>query len=178
MKTLNPCKFSATPERTLKILNWHVISLPENDGKAPSPASSRHSQCCPECRRKDDYFSLSNEYLRQAVDLEVIKERSNVPCLRKPRISTRNKFHTNLFNRDVLCVFARSNEGTGTGMHIIPYKRGSGMCSTILISEHWPLAGHSGFASSNNRPNYQDVEDLININYIRNGMFPIEIIHR
>jgi hypothetical protein len=31
MKTLNPCKFSATPERTLKILNWHVISLPENE---------------------------------------------------------------------------------------------------------------------------------------------------
>ena len=77
MKTLNPCKFSATPERTLKILNWHVLSL-------PAGAISRHSQCCPECRRKDDYFSPSNEI--SAKHLISRSLRNDRTCLRKPRI--------------------------------------------------------------------------------------------
>ena len=77
--------------------------------------------------------NLFNEDLSKAVDLEVIKDRSNVPS---ETTDTRNDFRNELLKRDVSCVFTGIAKKYGSGMHIIPYARGSEVGSkTVLL--HW-----------------------------------------
>ena len=60
--------------------------------------------------------------LSQAVDLEVIKQRSNVPS---ETTESRDDFRRDLLERDICCVWTGASDELGTGMHIIPFKRGS-----------------------------------------------------
>ena len=75
-------------------------------------------------------IGLTNKDLRHTIDLEVIKQRTNVTS--EPT-SSRINFRNNLLTRDVCCVFIGSPEEYGSGMHIIPYSRGSDVCSTALL---------------------------------------------
>jgi hypothetical protein len=74
--------------------------------------------------------SLSNTDLSMAVDIEVIKQRSNVPS---ETTESRSDFRNQLLIRDACCVFTGSSDRFGSGMHIIPYKRGSEVCSEVLL---------------------------------------------
>jgi hypothetical protein len=95
---------------------------PEDTGKR----SMRH--CCPVCTKLT--IALLNEDLSQAVDLEVIKQRSNIPS---ETTGSRSNFRSDLLIRDACCVFTGSHEQFGSGMHIIPYRRGSEVCSTASL---------------------------------------------
>ena len=75
---------------------------------------------------------LSNLDLARAVDLEVIKIRTNVPS---ESTQTRDEFSTNLLERDVCCVWTGVEPDYGAGLHIIPCECGSEVRSTILCWE-------------------------------------------
>lgn len=77
-------------------------------------------------------MSLLNKDLSLAVDMEVIKQRSNVSS---ETTESRSDFRNQLLIRDGRCVFTGSPERYGSGMHIIPYRRGSEVCSKVLL--HW-----------------------------------------
>lgn len=120
-----------------------------------------------------------NEDLTHAVDLEVIKQRTNPPS---ETTTSRENFRTNLLARDACCVWTGSSNGIG--MHIIPYKRGSEVisyCSCAGMCSHdsrfpWPLQWIQLIVA--NRPQYdEDLEDLNDINDIRNGIFSLVQIH-
>ena len=72
---------------------------------------------------------LSNEDLVHAVDLEVIKLRTKVSS---ESSQARDDFRTNLVERDICCVWTGVGPTFAAGLHIIPYKRGSEVRSTIL----------------------------------------------
>jgi hypothetical protein len=73
---------------------------------------------------------LFNEDLATAVDLEVIKQRTNVPS---ETAGSRDDFRDRLLVRDISCVWTGVGSGYGAGMHIIPFKRGSEVCSTFFF---------------------------------------------
>ena len=75
-------------------------------------------------------MSLFYEDLSHAVDIEVIKQRSNVPS---ETTESRNDFRDQLLIRDGFCVFTGSSDRFGSGLHIIPYRRGSEVCSKVLL---------------------------------------------
>ena len=75
---------------------------------------------------------LSNEDLVHADDLEVIKDRTNVPS---ESTQTRDDFCTNLVERDVCCVWTGAGLAFEAGLHTIPYKPGSEVRFTILCWE-------------------------------------------
>jgi len=77
-----------------------------------------------------DLFNYSE--LTTAVDLEVIKERTQVPS---ETTRTREDFRAELLKRDVRCVFTGVSAEEGDGIHIIPYKRGTEVRSTFIL--HW-----------------------------------------
>ncbi|KAF8495603.1 hypothetical protein BU17DRAFT_78499 [Hysterangium stoloniferum] len=105
------------------------------------------------------YYYITDTDSFQAVDLEVIKMRTNVPS---ETTQSRNQFRNNLLERDVFCVWTGAAPDVGAGLHIIPFQRGSEWFQLIV----------------NNRPNCsEDVEDLDNINDIRNGVFANCMIH-
>src|SRR5882762_9582517 len=58
-----------------------------------------HRRCCSKCRQNPDNFSLSDKDLSRAVDLQVIKQRSNVPS--ESTDSRKKDFRSNLLLRDV-----------------------------------------------------------------------------
>jgi len=68
------------------------------------------------------YIVPSGNPLAHAVDLEVIKQRSQVPS---ETTRTREDFRTKLLARDGCCVWTGL---PGMGMHIIPYSRGDEAC--------------------------------------------------
>ena len=68
----------------------------------------------------------------QAVDLEVIKLKTNVPS---ETTLTQGKFQANLLEHDICCVWTGANPDHGAGLHITPHKRGSDVRSTILCWE-------------------------------------------
>jgi hypothetical protein len=83
------------------------------------------------------------DILLHAVDLEVIKQRTQVPT---ETTRTREDFRTRLVERDgERCVWTGAS--SGVGMHIIPYKRGDEACGLYVLV---PLADQprSGFNSS------------------------------
>jgi hypothetical protein len=61
--------------------------------------------------------------LAHAVDVEVIKQRSQVPS---ETTATREEFRNKLFKRDGCCVWTGVRKGVG--MHIIPFSRGDEAC--------------------------------------------------
>lgn len=69
------------------------------------------------------YLVPDQNVLAHAVDLEVIKQRSQVPS---ESTRTREDFCTKVLKRDGCCVWTG---GDGVGMHIIPYARGDEVCS-------------------------------------------------
>ena len=69
-----------------------------------------------------------NEDLARAVDLEVIKTRTDVPS---ESDRTLESFRTKLLQRDVRCVRTGIPAEFGVGLHVIPYERGSEVRSTI-----------------------------------------------
>ena len=75
---------------------------------------------------------LSTEGLTHAVDLEVIKARTNTPS---ESSATRDDFQTVLAERDVCCVWTGTTLGFSDGLHIIPFKRGSAVCPTTFCRE-------------------------------------------
>lgn len=70
-----------------------------------------------------EYSVPGENVLAHAVDLEVIKERSQVPS---ETTHTREDFRDCLSERDGCCVWTGLK---GVGMHIIPYARGEEVCS-------------------------------------------------
>src|SRR5882762_10326959 len=77
---------------------------------------------------------LFNEDLATAVDLEVMKQRTNVPS---ETAGTRDDFRARLLERDIGCVWTGLEpEYGGEGIHVIPFKRGSEVCSTFFFCWH------------------------------------------
>jgi hypothetical protein len=76
---------------------------------------------------------LFNEDLVRAVDLEVIKQRTKVLSETE---RTRDDFRARLLERDVCCVWTGVGPGYGAGMHTIPFKWGSDVCSTFFFCWH------------------------------------------
>jgi hypothetical protein len=72
--------------------------------------------------------NLSNEGLTCAVDLEVIRGRTHNPS---ETMGTRDDFCQNLMGHDLYCVWMGISELYSSGMHIIPHRWGSEVCSTI-----------------------------------------------
>ncbi|KAI0247736.1 hypothetical protein BJV78DRAFT_1157000 [Lactifluus subvellereus] len=106
------------------------------------------------------YVASAGSDFSQAVDLEVIKMRTNVPS---ETMQTREEFRTNLLERDVGCMWTGAEARHGAGLHIIPYERGSEWLRLIV----------------ENRPKYsEDVRELHDINDIRNGVFANCMIHK
>jgi hypothetical protein len=72
---------------------------------------------------------LSNEDLVHAVDLDVIKTRTNVP---PESTQMREDFRTDVMERDVCCVWTGVEPEFANGLHIILYKPGSEVRSTVV----------------------------------------------
>ncbi|KAF8523455.1 hypothetical protein BU17DRAFT_63747 [Hysterangium stoloniferum] len=105
------------------------------------------------------YYYITDTNSFQAVDLAAIKMRTNVPS---ETTQSRNEFCNNLLERDVFCAWTGIDPDMATGLHIIPFNRGSEWFRLIV----------------GNRPNYsEDVGDLDDINDIRNGVFANSMIH-
>ena len=83
--------------------------------------------------------TLTLQDVMQAVDLEVIKMRTQVPS---ETTRTREDFHTKLLERDVFCVWTGLDKSFGSGLHIIPFGRGSEVCVHRLCAPGYifPLA--------------------------------------
>ena len=120
------------------------------------------------------YIVPNDNPLAHAVDLEVIKQRSQVPS---ETTRTREDFRTKLLARDgPLCVWTGL---TGTGMHIIPYSRGDEACwhysFPSLIAELGILLQWLQLIIAN-RPHREDLESL-SVNDIRNGFIATATLH-
>jgi hypothetical protein len=96
-------------------------------------------------------YDVKNEDLAHAIDLEVIKERTHEAS---ETTRTREDFRQNLLERDPCCLWTGCDSQFGSGMHIIPHRRGSEVRSIIkywyiILSDCLPfsLATFSGFGS-------------------------------
>ena len=69
------------------------------------------------------YIVPDHHVLAHAVDLEVIKQRSQLPS---ESTRTHETFRTRLLERDGCCVWTGME---GMGMYIFPYRRGDEACS-------------------------------------------------
>ncbi|KAJ7593546.1 hypothetical protein C8J56DRAFT_1024135 [Mycena floridula] len=97
--------------------------------------------------------------LAQAVDLEVIKQRTNVPS---ETTNSREDFRRKLIERDgPFCVWTGIDRAT-IGMHIIPFRRGTVWLRLII---------------ANREPNASSALTSIEINDIRNGILALSAIH-
>jgi hypothetical protein len=72
--------------------------------------------------------NFSNEDLCHAIDLEVIRERTHVAS---GTTRTWEGFRQKLLQRDPCCVWTGVSSEDSVGMHIIPHRQGSEVCSTI-----------------------------------------------
>lgn len=73
---------------------------------------------------------LFNEDLATAVDLEVIKQRTNVPL---ETTGFHNDFHDRLLEHDISCVWTGVRSEYGDSMHMISFKQGSEVCSNFFF---------------------------------------------
>ena len=71
---------------------------------------------------------MSNEDFIHAVDLEAIRDRTQVAS---ETTSTLEGFPEKLLERDPNCVWTCMSSSFCSGMHIIPHRRGSEVRSTI-----------------------------------------------
>ena len=74
-----------------------------------------------------------NEDLAHAIDLEVIKTMTDVSSATTERDQ---EFKAVLLQRDICCVWTGADARAGEALHIIPYRRGSEVCSMIFRWEH------------------------------------------
>ena len=79
------------------------------------------------------YLSNKDSDLIHAVDLNVIKARTNVPS--EATLQAREEFRNKAMERDVCCVWTGLGLGFLEGLHIIPHRWGSKVRSTILCRE-------------------------------------------
>ena len=84
------------------------------------------------CMLMECLWGTPCEDLSQAVDLEVIKTKTNVAT---ESSKTRDGFQASLLERDACCIWTGAPPEDGEGLHIIPFKRGDMVCSTILHQE-------------------------------------------
>jgi len=119
------------------------------------------------------YIVPNDNPLAHAVDLEVIKQRSQVPS---ETTATREAFRTELSERDGCCVWTGEE---GTGIHIIPFRRGDQACLHYsfpsLIAELGILLQWLQLIIAN-RPHHEGLESL-SINDIRNGCLAQATLH-
>ncbi|KIL57679.1 hypothetical protein M378DRAFT_87561 [Amanita muscaria Koide BX008] len=145
-----------TPRKYLLFLGWCILGVEgvlalEHDGDRIDTDGDLDDQ------EVYHYVPVAGLDLVHAVDLEVIKLRTDVPS---ESTQTRDEFCNNLLERDVCCVWTGVGRAFGTGLHIVPYKQDW----FRLIVE--------------NRPNYsENVTALGDINDIRNGVFANTLIH-
>ena len=122
------------------------------------------------------YIVPLQNVLAHAVDLEVIKQRSQVPS---ETTRTREDFRTRVSERDGSCVWTGLD---GVGMHIIPYGRGDEACSRSYYS--CPTSMRAKFSILlqwlqliiDNRPHDENLDSLT-INDIQNGIYANDTIH-
>ncbi len=74
------------------------------------------------------YIVPDQNVLAHAVDLEVIKQRTQVLS---ETTGTRENFRARILERDGCCVWTGMD---GAGMHVIPYGRGDEVCSHYSMS--------------------------------------------
>jgi len=109
------------PRKYLVFLGWCILgvegqlALVNGGGGIPTNGSLEDQGI---------YYYVANVGdLSTAVDLEVIKQRTNVPS---ETAGTRDDFRARLLDRDIGCVWTGLEpEYGGEGTHIIPFKRGS-----------------------------------------------------
>ena len=77
---------------------------------------------------------MSNEDFIHAVDLEAIRDRTQVAS---ETTSTREGFREKLLERDPNCVWTGLNQKYCSAMHIIPHRRGSEVRSTHVVLVHY-----------------------------------------
>ena len=119
------------------------------------------------------YIVPNQNVLAHAVDLEVIKQRSQVPS---ETTRTRDDFRTRVLERDGYCVWTGLE---GIGMHIIPYSRGDEAClhySYSVLPAKFIILLQWLRRIIDNRPHDENLESL-SINDIRNGVFGAPNIH-
>ncbi|KAF9513975.1 hypothetical protein BS47DRAFT_1343641 [Hydnum rufescens UP504] len=100
------------------------------------------------------------EDLSRAVDLEVIKYKSAVTSQTD---TTRDDFRTRLLERDGFCVFTGYTDRFTDAVHIIPFSRGSEWFEALVRSR---------------RAYDESVDDLTDINDVRNGLHLVTLLHR
>ena len=119
------------------------------------------------------YIVPDQNVLAHAVDLEVIKQRSQLPS---ETTRTHEDFRTRILERDGCCVWTGLE---GIGMDVIPYSRGDEACS------HYSCPGMRAKFSIllqwlqliiDNRPHDENIESLT-INDIRNGIYADNNLH-
>ena len=95
-------------------------------------------------------MSYSQQDLRRAVDLEVIRASTDDVPASTESSSTHESFRDQLLSRDGRCVWTGIKQGVG--LHIIPYSRGDTVRFTIStlwkdVSDRLPSATYfSGFS--------------------------------
>ena len=112
------------------------------------------------------------------VDIEVIKAQTTTPSTGTPSV-----FRDQLLQRDICCIFTGFEPRYGDGIHIIPFKRGSEVCSYIdsdgrLIA--LPFFFQWFRLIVQNRPHEED-DDLVglkDISDVRNGLFAATMFRR
>ena len=121
---------------------------------------------------------LSYEDLAHAIDLDVIKQRSNVSS---QDVNIHSDFYAQLLECDKYCVWSGVTPKYGSGMHIVPFERGSevfltlffytDMTSDVLLLQWLKLIIDS-------HPSYsEDMADIRDINDVQNGIFAAVAIH-
>jgi hypothetical protein len=114
-------KVCLRPHKYLRYLGWCVLGvigdLKDEQGNEISLGGELVDQGIYR------YIVPGDNVLAHAVDVEVIKQRSQVPS---ETTRTREDFRTRLSERDRCCVWTGLE---GIGMHIIPYRRGDEACS-------------------------------------------------
>lgn len=100
------------------------------------------------------YIVPDQNVLAHAIDLEVIKQRSQVSS---ETMRLHENFRTKLLERDGCCVWTGLD---GLGMHIIPYERGDEWLQSII----------------DNRPHDENI-DAFTINDTRNGIYATDTLH-
>jgi len=146
------------PRKYLVFLGWCILGVEgvlalEHDGEGIGTDGNLDNQGI------YYYVADADADLVHAVDIEVIKTRTNVPS---ESTQTRDDFRDNLLQRDLFCAWTGVEPLFGDDLHIIPFKRGSEWFRLIV----------------ENRPAYsEDVTSLHDINDIRNGIFAATMIH-
>jgi hypothetical protein len=160
-----------SPRRYLRYLGWCVLGVIGvlNDEQGNEIALDGELVD----RGVYHYIVPGQNVLAHAVDLEVIKQRSQVPS---ETTRTREDFRSRTLERDGCCVWTGLH---GIGMHIIPYRRGDEACS------HYSCTGMRTKFSIllqwlqhiiDNRPHDENLDSLT-INDIRNGIYATDTLH-